>query len=203
VAEAEIVDYADLQDSELMDRLCGRDLRAFEALYDRYGDLVFSVALRVVADSHVAEDVTQDVFLRVWRRPEQFDLQRGKFVTWLLSIARNRSIDERRTQGRRLRHESQAGGAEEEDIIPSADDRDDPALATVLSDERAAVRQALLVLPPEQRLAISLAYFGGMTQQEIANRLGQPLGTVKTRIRLGMQKMRAALNERYERRGQR
>jgi RNA polymerase sigma-70 factor (ECF subfamily) len=202
-AGAEILEYTDLQDSELMERLCSRDLRAFEALYDRYGDLVFSVSLRVVADTHVAEDITQDVFLRVWRRPEQFDVQRGKFITWLLSIARNRSIDERRSQGRRLRHESAPTSTEDEDIIPSADDRDDPALATVLADERSAVRAALLVLPAEQRLAISLAYFGGMTQQEIANQLGQPLGTVKTRIRLGMQKMRAALNERYEGRGQR
>ena len=190
------MDYTTLQDNELMDRLCGRDLRAFEALYDRYGDLVYSVALRVVGDTYVAEDITQDVFLRVWRRPEQFDLQRGKFVTWLLSVARNRSIDERRSHGRRLRHEALPSAAEEEDVLPSAHDLDDPALATLLEDDRQAVRRALEVLPPEQRLAIHLAYFGGMTQQEIANKLGQPLGTVKTRIRLGMQKMRGALDER-------
>jgi RNA polymerase sigma-70 factor (ECF subfamily) len=191
------VDYTSLQDNELMDRLCSRDLRAFEALYDRYGDLVYSVALRVVGDTYVAEDITQDVFLRVWRKPEQFDLQRGKFVTWLLSVARNRSIDERRSHGRRLRHEALPTATEEEDVLPSAHDLDDPALATLLEDERKAVRRALEVLPPEQRLAISLAYFGGMTQQEIANKLGQPLGTVKTRIRLGMQKMRGALDERH------
>jgi RNA polymerase sigma-70 factor (ECF subfamily) len=190
------VDYTTLQDNELMDRLCSRDLRAFEALYDRYGDLVYSVALRVVGDTYVAEDITQDVFLRVWRRPEQFDLERGKFVTWLLSVARNRSIDERRSHGRRLRHEALPSAAEEEDVLPSTHDLDDPALVTLLEDDRQAVRRALEVLPPEQRLAIHLAYFGGMTQQEIANRLGQPLGTVKTRIRLGMQKMRGALDER-------
>jgi RNA polymerase sigma-70 factor (ECF subfamily) len=190
------VDYTTLQDAELMDRLCGRDLRAFEALYDRYGDLVYSVALRVVADSHVAEDVAQDVFLRVWRRPEQFDLQRGKFVTWLLSVTRNRSIDHRRSQSRRLRHEALPAAEDEEDVLPSDDVLDDPAAVTVLSDERAAVRRAMEVLPPEQKLAIALAYFGGLTQQEIANKLGQPLGTVKTRIRLGMQKMRVALEER-------
>jgi RNA polymerase sigma-70 factor (ECF subfamily) len=188
------VDYATLRDEELMDRLAGRDLIAFEALYDRYGDLVYSVSLRIVGDTYVAEDVTQDVFLRVWRRPDHFDLSRGKFVTWLLSVARNRSIDQRRSQSRRMRHESPPA-AEEEDLLPSEDARDDPALATVLSEERAAVRQALEVLPPEQKLAIQLAYFGGMTQQEIANTLGQPLGTVKTRMRLGMQKMRNALNQ--------
>ena len=96
----ERVDHAGITDDELMARLCRRDLAAFGALYDRYSDLVYSVSLRVVADPHVAQDVTQDVFLRVWRRPERFDLQRGKFVTWLLSVARNRSIDERRSQGR-------------------------------------------------------------------------------------------------------
>jgi RNA polymerase sigma-70 factor (ECF subfamily) len=194
----EHVDYTGLRDEELMERLSSRDLNAFEALYDRYADLVFSVALRVVGDTHVAEDVTQDVFLRVWRRPEHFDLRRGRFVTWLLSIARNRSIDERRSYSRRLRHEALPSAEDEEDVLPSADVRDDPAVATVLSDERRAVRKAMEVLPPEQRLAIQLAYFGGLTQQEIANKLGQPLGTVKTRIRLGMQKMRGALEERRD-----
>lgn len=187
------MDYATLRDEQLMDRLAGRDLIAFEALYDRYGDLVYSVSLRIVGDSYIAEDVTQDVFLRVWRRPDQFDLSRGKFVTWLLSVARNRSIDQRRSHSRRLRHEALPATEEDEDVLPSDDARDDPALATVLAEERAAVRAALTTLPPEQRLAIQLAYFGGMTQQEIANMLGQPLGTVKTRMRLGMQKMRNAL----------
>jgi RNA polymerase sigma-70 factor (ECF subfamily) len=189
------LDYATLRDEELVDRLDGRDLAAFEALYDRYGDLVYSVSLKVVGDSYVAEDVTQDVFLRLWRRPELFDARRGRFVTWLLSVARNRSIDHRRSQSRRLRHEALPPGDDEEDVVPGGDERDDPALAAVLADERTAVRRAMGVLPPEQRLAIQLAYFGGLTQQEVANRLGQPLGTVKTRIRLGMQKMRAALRE--------
>lgn len=192
------MDYTTLRDDELMDRLGSRDLAAFEALYDRYGDLVYSVCLRVVGDTYIAEDVTQDVFVRIWRRPEQFDLRRGKFVTWLLSVARNRSIDHRRSQSRRMRHEALPSIDEEEDVLPSEDARDDPALQTVLADECAAVRQALEVLPPEQKLAIQLAYFGGLTQQEIANKLGQPLGTVKTRIRLGMQKMRGALQARRD-----
>ena len=192
------MDYTTLRDDELMDRLGSRDLAAFEALYDRYGDLVYSVCLRVVGDTYIAEDVTQDVFVRVWRRPEQFDLRRGKFVTWLLSVARNRSIDHRRSQSRRMRHEALPSLDEEEDVLPSEDARDDPALQTVLADERAAVRKALEVLPPEQKLAIQLAYFGGLTQQEVANKLGQPLGTVKTRIRLGMQKMRGPLQARRD-----
>jgi RNA polymerase sigma-70 factor (ECF subfamily) len=192
----EHVDYTGIPDDELMRRLETHDLAAFEALYDRYGDLVYSVSLRVVGDPYVAQDVAQDVFLRVWRRPQQFDLARGKFVTWLLSVTRNRSIDERRSQGRRLRREALPTTNEEEEVLPSGNERDDPAVATVLADERAAVRQALEVLPPEQKLAIQLAYFGGLTQAEIAEKLGQPLGTVKTRIRLGMQKMRGALAER-------
>lgn len=187
------MDYTVLRDDELVDRLAGRDLVAFEALYDRYGDLVYSVSLRIVGDTYVAEDVTQDVFLRVWRKPEMFDLSRGKFTTWLLSIARNRSIDQRRSQSRRMRHEVLPPTDEEEDVLPSDDMRDDPAFVTVLGEERAAVRAALDQLPPEQKLAIQLAYFGGMTQQEIANKLGHPLGTVKTRMRLGMHKMRNAL----------
>jgi RNA polymerase sigma-70 factor (ECF subfamily) len=198
----ERVDYAGLRDEELMDRLGSRDLAAFGELYDRYSDLVYSVSLRVVAEPQVAEDVTQDVFLRVWRRPEQFDLTRGKFVTWLLSVTRNRSIDERRSQGRRLRREAiPSATSEVEDVLPSTDARDDPALATLLADDRRAVRKALEVLPAEQKLAIQLAYFGGLTQQEIADRLSTPLGTVKTRIRLGMRKMRVVLEER--RRGDR
>ena len=193
------MDGTGFRDEELVSRLADRDLEAFETLYDQYADLVYSVALRVVGDTHVAQDVTQDVFLRLWRRPEQFDARRGKFTTWLLSVTRNRSIDERRSHSRRLRHEAAPAGQEEEDVIASDNERDDPAAATVLSDERSAVRSALRVLPPEQRLAIQLAYFGGMTQQEIANSLGHPLGTVKTRIRLGMQKMRGALEERRAR----
>jgi RNA polymerase sigma-70 factor (ECF subfamily) len=192
------VNYTTLRDDELMERVCTRDLAAFEHLYDRYGDLVHSVVMRVVGDRYIAEDVTQDVFLRVWRKPEQFDLDRGKFTTWLLSIARNRSIDERRSRGRRLRHEAMPSPAEEEDpLLSVSDETEDPAQASVVADDQRAVRAALATLPPEQRLAIQLAYFGGMTQQEIANQLGQPLGTVKTRIRLGMQKMRGTLQPHY------
>lgn len=196
VLEHRGVSYADLRDDELMDRVGQQDLAAFEALYGRYGDLVFSVALRVVGDTYIAEDIAQDVFVRVWRRPELFDVKRGKFVTWLMSVTRNRSIDERRSRSRRQRHESLPSSDEEEDVLPSGNERDDPALATVIAADRAAVRAAMQVLPEEQRLAIHLAYFGGLTQQEVATKLGQPLGTVKTRIRLGMQKMRSALEAR-------
>jgi RNA polymerase sigma-70 factor (ECF subfamily) len=193
------VDYTDCPDEELVAQLSHQDMEAFEALYDRYGNIVYSVSLRILGDVHAAEDVVQEVFLRVWRKPDHYDTARGRFLTWLLSVARNRAIDEQRSRGRRQRFE--VGSAPLDGEGPQGDEADDPALAALVSDERSAVRRALVGLPPEQRSAIELAYYGGFTQQEIARALGEPLGTVKTRIRLGMQKMRAALADlrsRYE-----
>jgi RNA polymerase sigma-70 factor, ECF subfamily len=184
------VDYAGLSDHALMERLKGGDMAAFEALYDRYCRLVYSIALRALHDLPAAEDVVQEVFFRVWERGRQFDRGRGPFVAWLIGVARNRAIDECRRQRRRLRIE--APSLTEQDFLADGD-ASDPSLAGVIAEERAAVRAALSRLPVEQRLAIELAYFQGMTQQEIANTLGHPLGTVKTRIRMGMRKVRGAL----------
>jgi RNA polymerase sigma-70 factor (ECF subfamily) len=183
--------YSGLDDEELMLRLAYRDLVAFRALYDRYGNLVYSAALRVVRDAQIAEDMVQEIFLRIWRKPESYVAQRGRFVTWLTSVTRNRAVDEVRSRGRRFRHET-ASPEEQERELP-ASEQDDPALTAELSDQRRLILAALKQIPAEQREIIELAYFGGLTQQEIAERLSQPLGTVKTRIRLGMQKLRAAL----------
>jgi RNA polymerase sigma-70 factor (ECF subfamily) len=172
-----------------------RDQRALETLYDRYGDYVYSVCLRMVGDVQLAEDLTQEVFLRLWRRPDLYDVERGRFVTWLLSVARNRGIDERRSRGRRFKHESPPSLAAAESLAAAGSEGEDTA---VLSEERVVVQRALAKLPPEQQLAIRLAYFGGYTQQEIAQGLNQPLGTVKTRIRLGMQKLRLLLIDQRE-----
>ena len=172
-----------------MSRIAMRDMKAFEALYDRYGTLVYSTALRVVGDVQLAEDIAQEVFLRVWRRPEYYVPQRGRFVTWLLSVARNGAVDQIRTRGRRRRHET----GSEESARELSDEGRDPALIAQVADERQKVRRALATLPQEQRKVIEMAYYGGYTQQEISEMLRQPLGTVKTRIRLGMQKLRAAL----------
>ena len=184
------VDYADCPDDDLVAGVARRDVQAFEALYERYGDLVYSVTLRILGDVAATEDAVQDIFLRLWRHPELFDSSRGRFLTWLLRVARNRAIDEHRSRGRRQRYETGPGFASDG---PASADSDDPALAALLADQRIAVRRALAGLPQEQRHAIELAYFGGLTQQEIATALQQPLGTVKTRIRLGMQKLRSAL----------
>jgi RNA polymerase sigma-70 factor (ECF subfamily) len=186
-----ITDYASAADDRLVRALEQRDQRALESLYDRYGDYVYSVCLRMVGDVQLAEDITQEVFLRLWRRPDLYDDQRGRFVTWLLSVARNRAIDERRSRGRRFKHETPPSLAAEEMLAgASSEEAED---AAVLSDERVVIEKALATLPAEQRLAIQLAYFGGYTQQEIASGLRQPLGTIKTRIRLGLQKLRQVL----------
>lgn len=184
------MDYPDLTDEQLMTRLAMRDIKAFEVLYDRYGTLVYSTALRVVGDPQLAEDIAQEVFLRIWRRPDHYVSQRGRFATWLLSVARNGAVDHVRTRGRRRRHET--AGEELERELPAREGQD-PALMAQLADERQKVRRALASLPLEQRRVIEMAYYGGYTQQEIAAMLSQPLGTVKTRIRLGMQKLRATL----------
>jgi RNA polymerase sigma-70 factor (ECF subfamily) len=189
------MDYAAAPDDRLVLALESRDQKALETLYDRYGDYVYSVCLRMVGDVQLAEDLTQEVFLRLWRRPDLYDTERGRFVTWLLSVARNRGIDERRSRGRRFKHESPPSLAAEESLATASVEGDDTA---VLSEERVVVQRALAKLPPEQQLAIRLAYFGGYTQQEIALGLNQPLGTVKTRIRLGMQKLRLLLIDQRE-----
>ena len=188
-----IVDYKAATDERLVEALDSRDERALEALYDRHGDYVYSVCLRMVGDVQLAEDLSQEVFLRLWRRPDLFDVNRGRFLTWLLSVARNRAIDERRSRGRRFRLETPPSVHTEEmlQLVPTDEERD----VAVVSEERVIIKKALAALPPEQRLAIELAYFGGYTQQEIADGLHQPLGTVKTRIRLGLQKLRISLVE--------
>ena len=184
-------EYRQLGDDELMRRLFYRDRRALEAILDRYGDLVYATALRVLRDPHLAEDISQEIFVRLWRKPDSYVAERGRFLTWLISVSRNRAVDEVRSRGRRQRYET-ASPEEQERELP-AGNANDPAINAQLAEEARAVRAALAGLPGEQRQVIELAYFGGFTQQEISQKLGQPLGTVKTRIRLGMQKLRATL----------
>lgn len=183
-------------DAQLMEAIGREEVVALESLYDRYSALVFSVSLRVLHDTQLAEDVVQEVFLRIWRQPASFDPERGRFISWLMSVTRNRALDELRRISRRHRSEDE----DREDDSPIArlsttDRLDDPALGAELAEQREAVRAAMTRLPPEQRRAIELAYFSGLTQVEIAEITGDPLGTVKTRVRLGMRKLRESLAE--------
>lgn len=193
------VSWQERSDPELMQAIGRREVRAFEALYDRYARLVFSTAYRVLGDAQSAEDVVQDVFVRLWRNPERYVEERGRFLGWMLSVTRNRAIDEVRARKRRPLTESQVWDPDEpgslaEGTASAAASRE---MATAdLVDQREMVRKALADLPEEQRLAIELAYYGGLTQAQIAERLSTPLGTVKTRMRLGMRKMRVALEGR-------
>lgn len=185
-------DPAGPSDETLMLRLAGHDVGALETLYDRYSTLVYSVAVRVLTDRGLAEDIVQEVFLQLWRRPASYDAAHGRFVSWLASVTRNRAIDELRRRSRRVRLEDPDERAPEQ--IRAEGPAADPQRDAVLGEERAAVRAAMDELPREQRRVLQLAYFGGMTQAEIAHYTGDPLGTVKTRVRLGMQKLRLSLS---------
>lgn len=184
----------DATDAQLMAGMADGDLTALELLYDRYSTLVYSVSLRVLRDTHLAEDVVQEVFIRLWRQPTSYDPERGRFISWLMSVTRNRSLDELRRVTRRLRSEEQNDDDQPLHDVP-ATAQDDPQAELVLTEVRAAVRAAMTRLPPAQRQVIELAYFGGLTHVEIAERTGDPLGTVKTRVRLGMRKLRDSLAE--------
>lgn len=184
-------------DEALMAAVAVGDQAAFGIVYDRYADLVYSTAYRVLSDKGLAEDAAQDVFVRLWNRPETFVPSRGRFLSWLLSVTRNRAVDEIRSRGRRVRREAPGfdpvddGGT----IHDEHADTVDPLYRAELKEKQVAVRRALQQLPGEQKRVLEMAYFGGLTQHEIALELHEPLGTVKTRIRLGMQKLRHALED--------
>ena len=181
--------YEDLDDNQLLSMVQQRDRGALEALYDRYGGAVYSLAMRMLSDSGAAQEVTQDTFFNVWRRASSYHSQRGKVTSWLFSIAHHRTIDELR---RRRRDQSQVQHGVDLTNKPS-DGADDPVAYATAQYERSQLKDALHTLRVEQREVVVLAYFGGLTHSEIAKHLEQPLGTVKTRMRLGLRKMREAL----------
>jgi RNA polymerase sigma-70 factor (ECF subfamily) len=166
-----------------MERMRAGDGAAFERLYDSYHRLVFGIALRMLGDGTMAEDLTQNVFLKVWSSPEAF--RYGNFGAWIARVARNRALDVLRSRSLRDESEIPADLAE-----PGALD---DVVFTRLDSER--VRRALAALPAEQRSPIEMGFFGGITHDEIAKRTGIPLGTIKTRIRTGLRRMREALVE--------
>jgi len=190
-------DHAALTNAELVQRVAGGDQRALGALYDRQVTLVHSLALRLLGDADDAEDVVEETFWQVWRHASRYDVSRGSVSTWLCSIARSRALDLLRAA--RRRPERIASAIESDDHSALASASANPLGGVEESEQRALVRGALNELPPEQRESIELAYFGGLSQSEIAERTGQPLGTIKTRIRLAMMKLRARLSSLRER----
>lgn len=178
-------------DEELVGRLAQGDLTALEALYTRYARPVFSLALRILGDTADAEEVAQDVFERVWRHAPTFDAERGRFGTWLMSMTHHVAID--KVRKRQRRPQTIHGEAAERVALVLPDTGPDVSESTLRNIEAQQVRRALHSLPPSQQQAIELAYFGGLSHLEIAAALGDPLGTVKARIRRGMERLRSAL----------
>jgi len=167
------------------------DVSAFEALYDRHASTVYAVLLRILCNADDAQEVLQETFVKAWTSAKMFDAVRGSEVAWLISIARSRGIDRLRSRRIRVEREDEAG--REIAVHGAFVDRSTGADHAIQAEERVAVRGALAELPEAQRVALELAYFEGLSQSEIAARLGEPLGTIKTRMQLGMRKLRDRL----------
>lgn len=172
-----------MHSSELLARIQRRDHRALETLYRRTGPYALAVAKRIVGRMNEAEDVVQEAFVEVWRRADQYDQRRGSGEAWVLGIVRNRAID-------RLRHRAVVLRAVQDEGAPPPTPLED---ATAI-EERRAVVAALAEIPRDQRAAIELAYYDGLSHSEIAAKIGEPLGTVKTRIRTAMEKLTKLLS---------
>jgi RNA polymerase sigma-70 factor (ECF subfamily) len=171
-----------------VERAAAGDADALARLYDGTASLVYGLALRILRDSGGAEEITEDVYVQVWRQAARYDQARGSVVRWLLTVARSRAIDRLRAGASQREHHAPL-----EEAAHVLDTTPGPEHAATEGERRHVVRAALARLSFDQREAIELAYFSGMSHTEIASRLGAPLGTVKTRIRLGMEHLRASL----------
>lgn len=172
-----------MDDATLIARLAAGDQSAAGDLYDRFGRQVYSLALRILQDDAAAEDVTQEVFVKLWRNAMKFDPHRGRAGSWILHMAYTTAVD-------LLRSRRRASPSRFDHLPDEPDTASDTAGDAETAVMGAQVRGGLLRLPPEQRQALEMAYFGALTQQEIAGRLGIPLGTVKSRVRLGLEALR-------------
>ena len=176
-------------DATLVQRLLQRDVGAFEELYDRHSRIVYALVLRILQQATTAEEVVQDVFLQLWRNAAQYDRSRGPFVPWLLTLARNRALDQLRLKSERQRRRED----QTEELPPVVAI---PDFEGSLDEKRRAmrVRDLMAALNPQQKRAIELAYFEGLSHSEIANALKEPLGTVKSWIRNGLLKLKEGLH---------
>ena len=190
VASAELQD-----DASLVHMLALNQMDALSALYNRYGRLVYSVAFNTIGDQAIAEEIVQDVFTRVWEKANTYDSGKAKVSTWLISITRNRTIDEIR-RGKTRPEKTSVSWADlsqrDNPQIPGPEEKMEH------SWQQSFLREAFETISPDQREALALAYFNGYSQSEIAELLGVPLGTIKTRIRLAMQKLRLVLSQTKE-----
>jgi len=183
-----------IPDGELVVRMVGRDERALGDLYDRHGAPVYSLALAIVGERADAEEVVADSFGQAWRTAEQFDPARGSVTAWLATITRTRALDLVRARGRRARALTRAAVGNSEGLAaPIAAAGEAPDRGVERQEARRLVERSLAELSEAQRRVIELAYFGGLTQTEIAAELQEPLGTVKTRMRAGLEKLRGSL----------
>jgi RNA polymerase sigma-70 factor (ECF subfamily) len=183
-------DIRNLADEEVMQLVQGESARAFELLYERHGGAAFSLAYRMVGNRVTAEDITQEAFLSIWRSRLRYDQARGSVRTWVLGIVHNRAIDALRRGTVHERRRETLDGVEERYEAPERTD-----VEAARREEARSVRTALDTLPAEQRRTLELAYFGGFSHSQIAEMLGMPIGTVKGRMRLGLEKMRGQLAE--------
>jgi RNA polymerase sigma-70 factor, ECF subfamily len=181
-------DIQRLADEELMQLVRSGDARAFETMYDRHGGAAFSLAYRMVGNRVVAEDVTQEAFLSIWRSRLRYEPERGSVRSWVLGIVHHRTIDALRRNLVHDRRRTSAEGIEERHEAPERTD-----VEAARREEARTVRAALETLPEQQNRVIELAYFGGFTHTQIAEMLGLPVGTVKGRMRLGLDKLHRQL----------
>lgn len=176
-------------DESLVARVRQRDPVALEVLYARHCRSVYSLVLRLVVDVHAAEDIVQDCFVKLWRQPDRYVPEKGRLGPWLLGVAHHRAVDWLRRRNLERRH-----NADGVDPLDHAASGGDPASLVVGAVRQEAVARALAQLPDAQRITVELAYMRGMTQTQIADYLGEPLGTVKTRTRLAMKKLRSSID---------
>jgi RNA polymerase sigma-70 factor (ECF subfamily) len=179
-----------LADEDLMALVQRGDARAFEAIYDRHGSAAFSLAYRIAGNRAAAEDIVQEAFLSVWRSSVRYKPERGNLRSWLLSVVHNRAIDSLRRSVAHTRHQADGEGIEERKAAPEFTD-----VEAFRRQEAQTIRSEMERLPSEQLRVVELAYFGGFTHSQIAEMLGEPLGTVKGRMRLALDKMRDGLGE--------
>jgi len=175
-------------DATLLSRLLQKDVSAFEQLYDRHSRLVYGLVLRILQQASTSEEVVQDVFLQLWRNADQYDSSRGPFVPWLCTMARNRALDQLR-----LKSERQRRREDQPDELPSVVVAPDYEMAFDEKRRAERVRALLASLTPQQKKAIELAYFEGLSHSEIAAALKEPLGTVKSWIRNGLLRLKEGL----------